>query len=167
MTIWQQVGFAVGLPIYALAGVLGGRVERTGAAVLIIACMADTLIFRWQIFGLHLPMLAADTLRLLVFGWLCLRSDRWWPLMATAAMGLMVLVQAARVLDPAITQYAVASAGVGLGYLIDLALLLGVLERWLAGEPAAGRDAWAKAARATAARRSRRDTAQPREVGLP
>lgn len=152
MTIWQQVGFAVGLPIYALAGVLGGRAERTGAAVLIIACMADTLVFRWQIAGLHLPMLAADTLRLVVFGWMCLRFDRWWPLMATAAMALMVLVQAARVLDPTITQYAVASAGVGLGYLIDLALLFGVWERWLAGESPAARAAWARAERVTAAR---------------
>lgn len=167
MTIWQQVGFAVGLPIYALAGVLGGRAERTGAAVLIIACMADTLIFRWQIAGLHLPMLAADTLRLIVFGWMCLRFDRWWPLLATAAMALMVLVQAARVLDPAITQYAVASAGVGLGYLIDLALLLGVVERWVAGEPAAGRDAWTKAARVTAARQARRDERRWLEFGAP
>ncbi len=156
MTIWQQVGFAVGLPIYALAGVLGGRAERMGAAVLIIACMADTLIFRWQIAGLHLPMLAADTLRLAVLGWLCLRFDRWWLLMATTAMGLMVLVQAARVLDPTITQYAVASAGVGLGYLIDMALLLGVLERWLAGEAAAARAAWARAERVTAVRREPR-----------
>lgn len=154
MTVWQLVGFVFGLPVYALAWVLGGRAERIGAAVLLIVCMLDTIIFRWQIAGLHLPMLAADTVRLIIFGWLCLSSDRWWPLMATAAMGLMVLVQAARVLDPTITQYAVASAGVGLGYLIDLALLLGVLERRLAGEPPAARAAWTQAKRVTAARRT-------------
>lgn len=147
MTVWQIVGFAFGLPVYAFAWVLGGRTERVGAAVLLIACMTGAIIFRWQIAGLHLPMLAMDSIRLIIFGWLCLRSDRWWPLAATAAMALMVLVQGARVLDPTITQYAVASAAVGLGYLIDLALLFGVFERWLSGEPAAGIAAWAKAGR--------------------
>ena len=49
---------------------------------------------------------------------------------------------------------AVATAGVGLGYLIDLALLLGVLESRLAGEPPAARAAWAHAKRVTAARRT-------------
>lgn len=152
MTVWQIVGFVFGLQVYAIAWVLGGRAERLGAVVLLIACMTGAIIVRWQIAGLHLPMLAMDIIRLTIFGWLCLKADRWWPLAATAAMALMVMVQGARVLDPTITQYAVASAAVGLGYLIDLALLLGVLERWLAGEPPAGRAAWAKAVSATAAR---------------
>lgn len=154
MTVWQIAGFIFGLPVYVLAWLLGGRAERVGAAVLLIACMAGAVIVRWQIAGLHLPMLAMDTVRLIIFAWLCLRFDRWWPLMATAAMALMVFVQGARVLDPTITQYAVASAGVGLGYLIDLALLLGLFERWLAGERSASRAAWAQAERVTAARRA-------------
>lgn len=167
MTVWQLVGFAFGLPVYAAAWVLGGRTERLGAAVLLIACMTGAIIVRWQIVGLHLPMLAMDTLRLIIFGWLCLMSGRWWPFVATAAMALTVLVQGARVFDPTITQYAVASAAVGLGYLIDLALLLGVFERWLAGEPPAGPAAWAKAIRATAARRSREDKTRSPEFRAP
>ena len=150
-TSWQVVGMALGLVAYAVAWVWGGRPERFAAGVLIVVCMVSMIVFRWQIGGFHLPALLLDIGRLLVFGWFCLRSDRWWPFVVTAGIGLMVFIQSARLVDPSISQYAVASADVGLGYLIDLALLFGVWERRLAGELAAGPAAWAGAARAAAA----------------
>ena len=159
MTAWQFSGLAFGLVAYAAAWLRGGRPERFGAAVLLIVCMISSIIFTWRIGGFHLPALLLDVGRLLVFGWLCLWSDRWWPFVATASIGLMVVVQGARLVDPSISQYAVASADVGLGFLLDLALLLGPWERRLAGEPPAGPAAWAKAERASAARRPGRSTA--------
>lgn len=158
-TSWQVVGMALGLVAYAVAWVWGGRPERFAAGVLIVVCMVSMIVFRWQIGGFHLPALLLDIGRLLVFGWFCLRTDRWWPFVVTASIGLMVFVQSARLVDPSISQYAAASAGVGLGYLIDLALLLGVWERRLAGELAAGPAAWAAADREPATARGRRSKA--------
>ena len=157
MTPWQVGGLLFGFVAYAVAWAWGGRPERLGAGVLLFACLLSSLSYRWEIGGLYLAAMAQDSVRLLIFGWLCFRSDRWWPLVTTAALGLMVLMYVIRLLDPAFSHFAMASGHVGLGYLIDLALLLGVCERWLAGEPPAGPAAWAKAARATAARRDRRD----------
>jgi hypothetical protein len=155
MTAWQFSGFAFGLIAYAVGWIWGGRPERFAAGVLIVACMVSTIIFRWQIGGFHLPALLLDVVRLLVFGWFSLRSDRWWPFVATASIGLMVFVQGARLVDPSISQYAVASADVGLGFLLDLALLLGACERRLAGETRVAPSAWNKAALLTAKVRGR------------
>lgn len=153
MTAWQFSGVAFGLVAYAVAWIWGGRPERIAAGVLIVVCLLSAITFRWQVGGFHLASLLLDIGRLLIFGWLCLRSDRWWLFVLTAGIALMVLVQSARLFDPSVSQYAVASADVGLGYLIDLALLLGAYERRLAGEPPAGRAAWAKAAGITSAPR--------------
>jgi len=154
MTAWQFSVFAFGLIAYAVAWVWGGRPERFAAGVLIVVCMVSMIVFRWQIGGFHLPALLLDMSRLLVFGWLCLRSDRWWLFVVTASIALMVFLQGARLVDPSISQYAVASADVGLGFLLDLALLLGAWESRLAGEPPVAPLAWAKANRLTATRRS-------------
>lgn len=147
MTVWQNVGVALGLLAYAVAWLWGGRPERCGAVFLLVVCMISTLTSGSQIGGFNLASLLVDIARLAAFGWLCLRFDRWWPLVVTAGITLMIIVQGAKLIDPSISQYAVGSADVGLGYVIDLALLLSVFERWLAGEKAAGPAAWAKAAR--------------------
>ncbi|MDI6625834.1 MAG: hypothetical protein QME55_13975, partial [Brevundimonas sp.] len=147
MTPWQTGGIAFGMLAYAVAWTWGGRTERLGAVVLLLFCMISTITFRWETGGIYLTAIVEDCLRLLIFGWLSFRVDRWWPLVITAALTLMVLLYAAQLLDPAVTQLAVASANIGLGFIIDLTLLLSVWERWLAGEPAAGPAAWAKAVR--------------------
>ena len=157
MTPWQVGGLLFGFVAYAVAWAWGGRPERLGAGVLLFACLLSSLSYRWEIGGLYLAAMAQDSVRLLIFGWLCFRSDRWWPLVTTAALGLMVLMYVIRLLDPAFSHFAMASGHVGLGYLIDLALLLGVWERRLAGEPPAGPAAWAAADRATAVRRNGRN----------
>ena len=84
-----------------------------------------------------------------------------WSMVAASAYGMIVLSQGIRLMDPTFSHYAMVSAHIGLGYVVDVALLVGVWERWLAGEPAAGPAAWAKAARLTAARRRKRGEACP------
>ncbi|MDQ7813907.1 MAG: hypothetical protein RDU12_14470 [Brevundimonas sp.] len=157
MTPWQTCGIAFGFLAYAVAWVWGGRLERFGAGVLLFSCLLAFLTYQWEVGGHYPVAMALDSVRLLVFGWLCFRLDRWWPFVVTAAIGLMVMGYVLRLLDPTFSHLAMASAHIGLGYLIDLALLLGVFERWLAGEPAAGPAAWAKADRATEARRALRE----------
>lgn len=152
MTVWQVSGILFGLVAYAVAWGWGGRPERLAVGIMVVIIMLSSLTYTWQVDGFRLAAMAVDCTRLLVFGWLCFRFDRWWLFIVTGALALIVFLHLARLLDPSITQYALASAHVGLGYLIDLALLLSVWERWLAGERAAGPDAWARAARATAAR---------------
>lgn len=152
MTPWEIGGIVFGLAVYVVAWFRGGRPERIGAGVLLVTFLTSYLIMDWEIGGFFWASMVQDCVRLLIFGWLCFRSDRWWPLVVTAAYGLAVLAHSLRLVDPGFSQVALASSYIGLGYVIDLALLLGVLERRLAGEAPAAPAAWAKAARAKATR---------------
>jgi len=154
LTPWQVAGYAFALAVYAIAWTWGGRLERFAAAVLVIDLMVTSLTFNWHIDGVFVAAVVQDCVRLLIFGWLCFQSDRWWPLVVATANAMMVFVQGARFMDPGVSHMALASSHVGLLYLADLALLLGVWERWLAGEPAIAPAAWAKVTRITAMRRS-------------
>lgn len=70
----------------------------------------------------------------LIVIWLALRSDRWWPLVAAASLTLCVVVELLERMNPGLSEYAAASAQLGLWIVVYLALVAGVGERWLAGE---------------------------------
>lgn len=163
ITIWGVAGIGLGMAAYPVAWFWGGRPERFAAAVLLLhfAVAIMSFIYRWEPLGFQLPRRMDDYVRLLIFVWLCFRSNRWWPFLMTAAMVMAAMVDVVALLDPAVSHWDAASAKVGLGYLIDLTLLLSVFERILAGEPPAGRAAWARVNIATAARRNRRKTGRP------
>lgn len=157
MTIWIVVSVVLGMAAYAVAWFGGGRTERFAAAVMLLhfAVAAMSVIYGWERYGFPLPRLVDDYVRLLIFVWLCFRSDRWWPLVMTTALGLIAVVDVITLVDPALSYLEGASAKIGLGYLVDLTLMLSVCERMLAGEPPASRAAWARASAATAARLAR------------
>ena len=161
MTPWQSGGLAFGFVVYAIAWLRGGQPERLGAGVLLFGGLLAGPANAWEIGGVYPAWVALDGAILLLFVWLCFRAERWWPMVAASAYGMIVLSQGIRLMDPTFSHYAMVSAHIGLGYVVDLALLVGVWERWLAGEPAAGPAAWAKAARLTAARRRKRGEACP------
>lgn len=162
MTVWQIAGTWIALMVYAIAWLQGGRPERFGAAVLILDGLVSLVLVRSDVSGVYPNVMVKESVWLLLIGGLALRSNRWWPLVTTAALCLIVLTYLLRLMDSSLSLYAAMSAHVGLDYLIDLTLLLGVFERWLAGERPAGPAAWAKAERATAVRRrGRRSTASP------
>lgn len=161
MTLWQSGGLAFGYAVCAIAWRWGGRPERFAAGVLLLSALPTDLANGWVVGGFRPGFIAVECAILLAFGWLTLRSNRWWVLAATAAAGLVVLVAVLRLLNPTLSHSAMVSAKIGLAYVIDLALLLGVWERWLAGEAAAARAAWAQAMRVTAARRNRRGASEP------
>jgi hypothetical protein len=90
-----------------------------------------------------------DALLMVLFGWLALKSDRWWPLAMTVTLVLTVLVHVAMVLVPDLDHRADIAARLGLGVLTFLSLLFGVLERWLAGErPVSESARWRRTPRA-------------------
>ena len=80
---------------------------------------------------------AEDVLLLAIFGWLALRGGRWWPFVATASFGLMVVVHLLAGVT-AIGRYDALSARIGLWILIYVTVLAGIGERWLAGERPVG-----------------------------
>lgn len=164
MTVWQIAGTWFALTVYAIAWFGGGRPERFGAAVLILDGLVSVALFRWGLSGIYPNAMIEESVWLLVIGGLAFRSDRWWPIVMTAALCLIVFTYGLRLMDPSLSLYAAMSAHVGLGYVIDLTLLLGVLERWLAGEKPAGAGAWVKAAR-VATRRGPARHAGGRPVG--
>ncbi|HYD28289.1 hypothetical protein [Brevundimonas sp.] len=153
MTAWQSGGLVLGYFAYAVAWVRGGPPERLGAGVLLLACLVANHANGWEVGDLYPGFIIMDSAIFLVFGWLNFRSDRWWTAVAAGAAGLIVLGHVIRLLDRSFAHGAMVSAKIGLAYVVDLALLAGVGERWLAGEQPAGRAAWAAANRMTAARR--------------
>ena len=76
---------------------------------------------------------------MLAFGWLAFRTDRWWPIAATALMALCILVRLMGLMNPDLSRFAIMSAVLGFWILLYAVLLAGVAERWLAGEPAVSR----------------------------
>ena len=91
----------------------------------------------------HVVAAASAIVVTLVFIWLSFRSGRWWPLAATPALILCVMVFVLEWLNPDLSRYAAASARIGLWMVVYLVLLAGVAERWLAGEkPVCGAAIW-------------------------
>jgi hypothetical protein len=127
VTPWQISGILFGLAVYAVAWIWGGRPERLGAGLLFLAYLLSTLTDTWGVATVE------DSVRLLIFGWMCLRFDRWWLLLTTAALSQVVFVDVFKLLNPTFPRYTAISAQVGLEFLVDLGLLVGVFERWLAG----------------------------------
>ncbi|RZJ02886.1 MAG: hypothetical protein EON89_13715 [Brevundimonas sp.] len=155
MTIWGVMGSWLGFVAYAVAWHWGGRPERFAAAILLLHNLAAVITFEWIINGIHSPRMIVDGVRILIFVWLCFRSNRWWLFVVAAAEVLMAGMDVATLLDPSFYM-ASASAHVGLGYLADLIVLFSVCERVMAGEAPARHAAWARANLATTRRRNRK-----------
>lgn len=123
--------------LYSAAVILcwlrGGRPERLCAGLMLWSHLALGPTLRVNIGDVYIDTIVEDALLFLVFGWLALRSERWWPLVATAAMVLTLVVHACTIWTD-ISWAAAVSARVGLAILEYVALLAGVAERWMAGE---------------------------------
>lgn len=112
----------------------GGHPERFAVAVLLVEDLVlGSPDIVWRIGDVYVDSALQDALLVLIFGWLALRSNRWWPFAATAALALAVLVHILTIVTD-ISWDAAVSARVGLGLFMYAALLGGVVERWMAGE---------------------------------
>lgn len=142
MTLWMLAGQFVGLTAYGLAWLRGGHTERLAAGIMIFVVLLSSVTFRWHVGGVYLAAVVETGVLAPIFGWLAFRSARWWPLVATAGLLLVLLLRVVTLVDARLAQTDIGSAGVGLWYLIDLTLLAGVFERWLAGEAPVNRTRW-------------------------
>lgn len=131
-------GHVLGWLAYGAGWLRGGPAERFAAAVLLSDWAFSSVTFRWSVDDVYWGLAAQAVVVTAIFGRLAFRGDRWWPLVATAAMILILLVHGLTIVTP-ITQYAAVSARVGLWMVVNTALLAGVAERWLAGEPSVSR----------------------------
>ena len=119
---------------FAVSWLRGGHVERFGAAVLF--CDYALTFLASDFPGGHAISAASAFIVTVIFIGLSFRSGRWWPLVATPALILCVMVFVLEWLNPDLSRYAAGSARIGLWGIVYLALLAGTAERWLAGEPA-------------------------------
>ncbi|WP_324795499.1 hypothetical protein [Brevundimonas sp.] len=118
----------------------GGHPERFGALVLLVDYLATTLGAELNIRQLASVSVTQDVVVLLVFGWLALKADRWWPIAVTASLALCVLVRVLGLANPELSRYAILSALLGFWILLYVVVLGGAAERWLAGERAVSED---------------------------
>lgn len=115
----------------------GGHPERFGALVLLLDHVATAFAGLWLPIGaVYADEAARDLVVMLAFGWLALRSDRWWPIAVTAVLALCVLVDVIGMVSPDLSRFAILSALLGFWILIYAIALAGVVERWMAGEAA-------------------------------
>lgn len=119
---------------YVVGWLRGGHPERFGVAVLIVNdLLAVNFYTTWRTGGFDIGFAVAETALMLIFGGLAFRSDRWWPLAITALLALMVLIHVLTIMTP-VPYYASLSARVGLWLVLYVILLIGISERWMAGE---------------------------------
>lgn len=121
----------------------GGHPERFGAAVMLLSYFSSSQIYTWHIGNFFWATAVKALVLVLIFGWLALRTDRWWPLLTTAALALAVLVHGLTLAIPELPTDTAKSALVGLWIVIYLTVLGGAMERRLAGEkPVSGAAVW-------------------------
>lgn len=128
------------------AWIRGGHPERLGACATLVwmtMSIAAPSGFHYVMIG-DFPLFDAglESALLAVFIWMALKGGRWWPFAASAVITLSVLVYFALVFVPEFDRRAEISAHVGLVVALDLALLAGVGERWLAGERPVSATGW-------------------------
>ena len=134
MSPFGLIAHALGWLAFAVAGWKGGRAERLGVAVLVCDYLLAIGVARLPIAAPYRAAMVMQLLTALALIWLSFRFDRWWLLVAAAAVCLCGLVTLLEIVHPDVTAYAALSAQLGLWAVTYLALIAGVAERWLAGE---------------------------------
>lgn len=121
-----------------VAWIRGGHPERLAACATLIwmTTLIATPAWLHNVMVGDLPLfdVALELALLGIFIRMALKGGRWWPFAASAVVTLSVLVYLAMALVPEFDRRAEISAHLGLVVALDLALLAGVGERWLAGE---------------------------------
>lgn len=125
------------LMILPISWVKGGHPERMGVVVLLLAYVSGVFLQPFRIEKFLIGYALADIAMLVALVWMTLRYDRWWLFMASAAQGLAVLSYVTVLTRPELTVRENVAAQWVFGLISLYALLGGVFERWLAGEPPA------------------------------
>ena len=124
----------LGLLSISCSWLKGGHPERFGAVVLLLDYATSRLGVAWNLREVDSIAATQDLVVMLAFGWLALKTDRWWPIAVTALLALCVLARAIGMVNPELSRFAMLSAILGFWILLYIVVLAGVAERWLAGE---------------------------------
>lgn len=123
--------------ILPIAWLKGGHPERTGVAVLLVTYVAALFLQPLRIDRFFFGYAFTDLAMMAALIWMTLKYDRWWLFVASAAQGLSVLSYLTLLSRPELTARENIAAQWVFGLISLYALLAGVFERWLAGEPPA------------------------------
>lgn len=143
MTPFQLAGCIFCFLVFATAWLRGGHPERFGVTLNVVCWLASVFASSVTIGGKVIGVAVVDIILTGTFVWMALRGERWWPFAAAAFMVLTLLVYVAVILTPELDQRADYAARLGLFLCVVGTLLIGVAERWAAGErPVSGQTAW-------------------------
>ena len=126
------------LAIFPFVWLRGGRPERAVVVILLASYLLVPVLegLRWG--DLMAGVLAIDLAAWIAMIWLCLRYDRWWLLVVTGAQTLSLMAHPVLMLSPSLTLRESVAAQWAFTLVALYSLLLGVVERRLAGERPAG-----------------------------
>ncbi|NCN86007.1 MAG: M20 family metallo-hydrolase [Sphingomonadales bacterium] len=130
-TIWAHVYYICLLACCGYAILRGAGSEYIGAAIMIIGSLSSLAV--GKVLGTHwtsmeVEVFAIDVAGLFALIGLTIKSDRFWPIWATAFQLLAVTVHTAMMVDPEITPWAFATGAVFWAYPMLLALAIGSCE---------------------------------------
>ncbi len=124
---WLYNGMLVAISGYAV--VRGGRPERIGAAVCLVASWG-TAIIRFVVPAEWMPaaalVLFVDIAVIAIFFWLAITTIRFWPIWATGFALANVLGSAIGTILPQIQLFAFQTGSVAYAYLVLVVIALGV-----------------------------------------
>lgn len=124
------VGLSFDIIVWAAALLRGGPLERAAAIAMVVAWRATLIVQDQRWAEPQLNVLYVDTALMLVLLLIALRSDRYWPLWATAFQLLAVFSHCARLLDPTLGSWVYVTAGFIWTYAVVGALGVGTWGCW-------------------------------------
>lgn len=130
-TIWAYTYYIFLLACCGYAIFRGGRSEYFGAAIMMIGSISTLAVGRmfgtyWT--GVEEGIFVVDVTALFALIHLALKSDRFWPIWATAFHLLAVTIHTAMMVAPQITPWAFGTGAVFWAYPMLLALAIGSYE---------------------------------------
>lgn len=130
-TIWAYLYYIFLFACCGYAILRGARSEYFGVMIMILGSLSTLVVARsfgtsWA--RLEVGIFAIDIVALLALIWLSLKSDRFWPIWATAFHLLAVTIHGMMMVEPQITPWAFGTGAVFWAYPMLLALAIGSRE---------------------------------------
>ena len=119
--VWAATVVAVCL----IAVLRGGSYERLAAGGMLAAWAFTLLFYRTNFREPEWGILAVDVAALVLFTWIALRSDRFWPIFAAGFHLLAIVTHLARTVDQTVGHWAYGTAEILWGYLLAFAIAYG------------------------------------------
>ncbi len=136
MTPFQAFFLYLSLIVFAWGWFCGGHPERRAVMAILLAMIASLLVEDIGTERVRWAVIVVDLILLIYVLVMTLRIDRWWLMATTAALFLTMVAHAGMFLDPELSLRVNVATRWVFGVVVMLSLGGGVVERWLAREPA-------------------------------